>query len=189
MSRPAKTIHCPKKRKAHEARLARRREKHAESKKLAAAVQAAEEGSDSEQNFEALVDAERERLGKHKTLQQMGGSQSPKTITAARENLTLAFDLMGGVPALVAWGRTNQTEFYRLWARLIPKESVEVTASLPLEALLAKLASKEQMSVAEAAYSVGSDVLEQARITVIQHDAQNPDYRDPYLVEDEETIQ
>lgn len=187
MSRPRKEIKDPAKRKAHEASLARRRERHLQAKQLKNAVAAAAEGAESEADFEKLVEVERERM---KTFGgASGGSQSPKTITAARENLTLAFDLMGGVPALVAWGRKNQTEFYRLWARLIPKESVEVTASLPLEALLQKLSSRESMSVAEAAYSVGTEALADARVRVIEHDQRNPDYRDPYGDNDEETIQ
>lgn len=185
MARPRKEIKDPAKRKAHEAHLARRRERALEARKLKNAVAAAAEGAESEADFEKLVETERKRM----KFAGGGQNQSPKTITAARENLTLAFDLMGGVPALVAWGRKNQTEFYRLWARLIPKESVEVTAQLPLEALLQKLSSRESMSVAEAAYSVGTEALADARVRVIEHDAQNPDYQNPYEDNDEETLQ
>lgn len=185
MARTAKKFDDPKRQKAHDAHLSRRRTRALEAKKLKAATEAGE----GEADFEELVETERLRLGELEAKAIKGGSQSPKTITAARENLTLAFDLMGGVPALVAWGRKNQTEFYRLWARLIPKESVEVSATLPLEALLQKLSSREQMSVAEAAYSVGTEVLEHARVRVLEHDARNPDFRDPYEDNDEETIQ
>lgn len=52
---------------------------------------------------------------------------SPNKITTSmRECFRAAFDELGGVPALVAWGRENQTEFYKLTARLIP---VEVTGA------------------------------------------------------------
>ena len=33
-----------------------------------------------------------------------------------------AFEELGGVDNLVEWARCNQTEFYRMLARLIPKE-------------------------------------------------------------------
>lgn len=186
MSRPRKVIKDPAKRKAHEAQLAKRRRKHAIVRAQEAAVEAARSGAESEADFEKLVAVEKERMQKQ---QSKAASKSPKAITAARENLTLAFDLMGGVPALVAWGRQNPTEFYRLWARLIPKESVEVSAQLPLEALLSKLQTREQMSVGEAAYQVGQDLMNDARIKVIEHDAQNPDFENPYEDHDEETIQ
>lgn len=190
MARQRKVITDPKKRKLHEAKLARRRAAHADAKVMQRAIQAAGEGAESEADFEALVEAERGRLDRQLAMQKKGGSTSPKTITAARENLTAAFDLMGGVAALVIWGRRNPTEFYRLWARLIPKESMEISASLPLEALLAKLQSRDQvgMTVSEAAYSVGQDVLQQARLTVIEQDAAEPDAPNPYEDNDEEEI-
>ena len=47
------------------------------------------------------------------------GSQNRLT-RAGREAFMLAFDEVGGVKALTAWARENQTEFYRLYARLIP---------------------------------------------------------------------
>lgn len=33
-----------------------------------------------------------------------------------------AFDELGGVPALVGWARSNETEFYKLASKLIPTE-------------------------------------------------------------------
>lgn len=49
-----------------------------------------------------------------------------KTTAAAKEAIALAFDGIGGVPELVEWAKENRTEFYKLYARLIP---VDVTAS------------------------------------------------------------
>ena len=100
-----------------------------------------------------------------------GGSKSPSAVATARENLTTAFDMMGGVPALVRWGRKNPTEFYRMWARLIPKEAVEPTSEMPLEKLLAMLATKSEKSVAEAAYEIGTETLTAARNQVSVEDA------------------
>jgi hypothetical protein len=44
--------------------------------------------------------------------------------TAAREAFQMAFEGLGGVPALTQWAQENPTDFYKLFARLIP---VEVT--------------------------------------------------------------
>jgi hypothetical protein len=54
-----------------------------------------------------------------------GGRQkgTPNKATAAvKEALTEAFDGLGGIPALIKWGRANATEFYKLWSRLLPQE-------------------------------------------------------------------
>lgn len=45
-----------------------------------------------------------------------------KTTKAAREAFALAFDAIGGAKALAKWARDNETEFYKLYARLIPVE-------------------------------------------------------------------
>jgi len=45
-----------------------------------------------------------------------------KLTRAAKEAFGLAFDGIGGVPALIKWGKSNRAEFYRLYARLIPTE-------------------------------------------------------------------
>jgi hypothetical protein len=55
-----------------------------------------------------------------------------KTTTAIKTAVLEAFNEMGGVPALLAWGRENQTEFYKIAARLIPAESsITVEGGLP----------------------------------------------------------
>ncbi|MDE2101723.1 MAG: hypothetical protein KGL39_31040 [Patescibacteria group bacterium] len=45
-----------------------------------------------------------------------------KVTSAAKEAFSLAFTGMGGVHELTEWGKTNRTEFYKLFARLIPVE-------------------------------------------------------------------
>lgn len=47
-----------------------------------------------------------------------------KTTKSAREAFALAFDGLGGADALKLWAMENQTEFYKLYARLIPQEHV-----------------------------------------------------------------
>lgn len=52
-----------------------------------------------------------------------GGSRlgKPNKLTmAAKEAFQHAFDGIGGQVALAEWGRENRTEFYKLFARLIP---------------------------------------------------------------------
>ncbi|MFT3885666.1 MAG: hypothetical protein QM724_09610 [Flavobacteriales bacterium] len=50
-----------------------------------------------------------------------------KLTIGARLAIQASFDELGGVAALTAWARKNPTEFYRLYARLIPIEAnVEV---------------------------------------------------------------
>lgn len=46
-------------------------------------------------------------------------NKSTKAIKAA---LIEAFDELGGVAALVRWGRNEPTDFYKLWAKLLPTE-------------------------------------------------------------------
>jgi hypothetical protein len=45
-----------------------------------------------------------------------------KTTAAVKQALVEAFEQMGGVESLVAWGRRNRTEFYKLWVRMLPVE-------------------------------------------------------------------
>lgn len=56
---------------------------------------------------------------------------------------------------MVRWARKNPTEFYRLWARLIPKEENISVSQVGVEDLLAQLDAQSQqpttLSVVEAA--------------------------------------
>lgn len=159
-------------RKAHEAKLAKRRERRASKKAVERAIVAASEAAEGDINWDNLVEYERQRLeGKYTADKIKGGSKSPKVTAAARDQLADAFDFMGGVPALVAWGKKNPTEFYRIWARLIPKEVAEPVGAIPLESLLEKLATREHMSVHAAAMDIGQETLEAARKQVEIEDA------------------
>ncbi|MGE5621410.1 MAG: hypothetical protein ACM3VY_00125 [Candidatus Bathyarchaeota archaeon] len=61
-----------------------------------------------------------------------------KTTGTVRHALVLAFEGLGGVPALQAWAKKNPTEFFKLWARMMPTEvKAEVSASPTLEDLIA----------------------------------------------------
>lgn len=171
MPRPKKVYTAKELRERHERALAKRRENAARKRTLAMAAKAAEGQAD----FEALVAAEKarqEEAQKAGDKRRNGGLASPKVTSKARDDLALAFDLMGGVPALVVWGRANPTEFYRIWSRLIPKPVEDASQPLPLETLLEKLASREAMSVREAAIEVGEELLEEGRKKAEAEDAE-----------------
>ena len=74
--------------------------------------------------------------------------QQNKTTAAAKQALEAAFQGLGGVPALVKWGKSNRTEFYKIWARLIPKD-VQHDVGAGLEDLLAQLAAPHAGADAE----------------------------------------
>lgn len=136
------------------------------------ASRAAEGASD----FEALVEAQKQRMEtRAQTHGRKGGSQSPKVMSQAREDLAMAFELMGGVAALVVWGRQNPSDFYRIWAKLIPTNAQEASTALPLETLLEKLASKEEKTVGQAAYEIGEELLAKGRADMEREDAMQLD--------------
>lgn len=58
-----------------------------------------------------------------------GNKRGPNKIGAAvKSNVIAVFDRIGGRDKMAAWAEENLTEFYRLYARLIPTESsTEIT--------------------------------------------------------------
>lgn len=171
MSRPAKKFDDPKKQAAHERKLAKRRQKHRERKALEAAEQAARMGADGDTDWEEMVERERERMDARRAAKVKGGSKSPKIMSQAREDLAEAFELMGGVPALVLWGKQNPTDFYRIWAKLIPATAAKESEAMPLESLLSELADREHQSVRQAATEIGENLLEKGRKEAERQDA------------------
>jgi hypothetical protein len=48
---------------------------------------------------------------------------TPNKVTrSVKEALELAFEQAGGVDGLVDWARSNPTEFYKIWAKLLPRD-------------------------------------------------------------------
>src|SRR5882757_2746260 len=47
-----------------------------------------------------------------------------KMTVAAKQAFSLAFEGLGGVDALIEWGKENKSTFYTLYARLIPTEVI-----------------------------------------------------------------
>ena len=129
----------------------------------------AAEDKEREEDPEYKADQVAKTLGKSQVA--IAGSKSPKVNISAKAKLSEAFDMMGGVPGLVRWGKKNPTEFYRIWGKLIGREEESATKNMPLEDLLAKLSERAEMSVLEAAQEIGEEALNTARDSVNLEDA------------------
>lgn len=74
-----------------------------------------------------------------------------------KENVVHVFDQLGGVTKMAAWAEENQTEFYRLYARLLPTEAtLNVTHARVGEltdAELAAIAAGSRQGIADEASS------------------------------------
>lgn len=103
--------------------------------------------------------------------QSFAASKAPTAVKETRAQLLQAFEDMGGVSGLVRWGKKNSTEFYRIWARLLPKDAPAPADNLPLETLLAKLAERPERTIEEAARAIGEEALHAARDEVNVEDA------------------
>lgn len=51
-----------------------------------------------------------------------------KLTSSTKKALDEAFKKMGGVAALVRWGKDNPTEFYKIWVKILPVEAREADA-------------------------------------------------------------
>ncbi len=49
-----------------------------------------------------------------------------KSTASVKAALIEAFDQLGGIKALVEWGKTDRAEFYKLWAKILPQQT-EIT--------------------------------------------------------------
>ena len=59
-----------------------------------------------------------------------------KTTSSAREAFALAFQGIGGTEALQVWAKENTTEFFKLYARLIPVEHVGAGGDGPISTIV-----------------------------------------------------
>lgn len=62
---------------------------------------------------------------------------SPNKLTkSARDAFALAFEGIGGAGALTEWAQANKTEFFKLYARLIPVEHVGEGGEGPIQTVV-----------------------------------------------------
>jgi hypothetical protein len=57
--------------------------------------------------------------------ERRGGRQKGtpnKATVAVKEALQAAFDGLGGASRLQTWAEDNQTEFYKLWVKMLPQD-------------------------------------------------------------------
>lgn len=67
----------------------------------------------------------KQKRGRPAGTPKTGGRKAgtPNVLTVrAKDALELAFDGLGGVPALIEFGRQYPQDFYKLWVRLLPAE-------------------------------------------------------------------
>ena len=75
----------------------------------------------------------------------------------ARENVMIAFEMIGGVDAFAAWAEDNKTDFYtKLFPKIIGKE-IEIKAHDSIETLLEKLDNTPQLENIEDAEVIDGD--------------------------------
>ncbi len=66
---------------------------------------------------------------------RIGGRQKGtknKTSADVRQQIIDTFEAIGGIKAYAAWAEKNQTEFYKIHAKLVPKD-VNVDGAVRLE--------------------------------------------------------
>ena len=86
-----------------------------------------------------------------------------KTTVSVKAALEAAFQGLGGVPALIAWGQQEPGEFYRLWGKLLPRNvTIEGGAQLGIVILpplgSATATASASISPAEAVEAVEATV-------------------------------
>ena len=67
--------------------------------------------------------------------QRFGGRTkgTPNKVTqTAKAALEMAFDGIGGVDRLTRWAEANPSDFYPIWAKILPKNLDVTTAGKPL---------------------------------------------------------
>jgi hypothetical protein len=69
-----------------------------------------------------------------------------KTTKSAREAFALAFEGCGGYTSLTAWAIANQTDFYKLYARLIPVEHVGAGGEGPISTIVRHVYESEKQA-------------------------------------------
>lgn len=67
-----------------------------------------------------------------------------KLTKSAREAFQLAFEQTGGFASLSEWAKENRTDFYKLYARLIPVEHVGAGGEGPISTIVKHVYESER---------------------------------------------
>lgn len=52
-----------------------------------------------------------------------------KITTTAKENMLAVFESLGGTKGMAEWARSNQSDYYKIYARLVPQQ-VDIEANV-----------------------------------------------------------
>lgn len=72
-----------------------------------------------------------------------------KSTKAVKEALELAFEGIGGVPALQKWAGDNTTDFYKLWVKMLPTDiKAEIAGTMSVSLDLSHLTVDQKRALA-----------------------------------------
>lgn len=83
--------------------------------------------------------------GHEKVGGRKAGTPNRQTV-AVKEALEAAFDELGGIDGLVKWAWSDRGEFYRQWAKMLPKD-INVNATVTLGELLEAIRKPKEPEV------------------------------------------
>lgn len=76
---------------------------------------------------------------------------------AVKANVVAVFDLIGGIKGMATWAKKNRTDFYKLYARLIPTEVVATISNRDAS----DYTDEELIAIASGAGAIGEASSEQ----------------------------
>jgi hypothetical protein len=79
---------------------------------------------------------------------------------------TAAFEMMGGVSRLALWAHENPTDFYKLYAKLLPSTNMTIVSQLPDD--MHRLSTAELEAIARGFDSNGAEPVD-AEFTHVTH--------------------
>jgi hypothetical protein len=105
---------------------------------------------DSPDQTQLTLNERFERLSAH-CADTRGRVPIPRSPNFSRADVVTAissvFELIGGVPRFAVWAHENETEYYRIYAKLMPsQQQVNLTVSQSGEAKVASLAELNELA-------------------------------------------
>lgn len=84
----------------------------------------------------------------HKGHKKLGGRKKGvqnKISVSAKQAFQDAFEKRGGVDALLKWANKNETEFYKIYSKLIP---IDLTTDKPISLYIARIDEQGRVTTA-----------------------------------------